>query len=150
MSVHAPTISVLTPRKMTNSTQKELNDLLQELRPDGQRVSLVRWRKIAGQENLRVFALYSEGNIIGIATLRWHELASGRAAILEDVVVASRVRGRGFGERLMRRVLEWARQHGVRYIDLTSRPDREAANALYRKLGWKMRTTNVYRVTTLK
>ena len=30
-------------------------------------------------------------------------------------------------------------------MDLTSRPSREAANRLYQKLGFELRTTNVYR-----
>jgi hypothetical protein len=30
-------------------------------------------------------------------------------------------------------------------VDLTSRPDREAANRLYVRLGFAARTTNVYR-----
>jgi ribosomal protein S18 acetylase RimI-like enzyme len=38
-----------------------------------------------------------------------------------------------------------ARSNGVRTVDLTSRPSREAANALYLKLGFERRETNVYR-----
>ena len=38
-----------------------------------------------------------------------------------------------------------ARRRGVRSVDLTSRPAREAANALYQKLGFGLRETNVYR-----
>ena len=38
-----------------------------------------------------------------------------------------------------------AQRQGVRSLDLTSRPSREAANALYRKLGFQLRETNVYR-----
>ncbi|HUY17548.1 MAG TPA: hypothetical protein VMV11_08300 [Acidimicrobiales bacterium] len=38
-----------------------------------------------------------------------------------------------------------ARRRSVRSIDLTSRPSREVANALYRKLGFERRETNVYR-----
>jgi ribosomal protein S18 acetylase RimI-like enzyme len=32
-------------------------------------------------------------------------------------------------------------------VDLTSRPAREAANSLYRKIGFVQRDTNVYRFT---
>jgi hypothetical protein len=32
-------------------------------------------------------------------------------------------------------------------VDLTSRPDREAANRLYLRMGFEVRTTNVYRRT---
>jgi ribosomal protein S18 acetylase RimI-like enzyme len=32
-------------------------------------------------------------------------------------------------------------------VDLTSRPSREAANALYQKLGFELRNSNLYRFT---
>lgn len=149
MSAQAPTISMLTGRRMTKGATRELNGLLEELRPGGGSVSLACWQRVMTQENLRVFAISFEKNIVGIATLRWHELPQGRAALLEDVVVASRVRGRGFGERLVRHVADWAEKRHIRYIDLTSRPDRKAANALYQKLGWEKRTTNVYRLSNV-
>ena len=47
----------------------------------------------------------------------------------------------------MHAALEWAGQVGARTVDLTSRPDREAANRLYQRLGFERRTTNVYRRT---
>jgi len=34
---------------------------------------------------------------------------------------------------------------GAKTVDLTSRPSREAANRLYRRLGFVERETNVYR-----
>ena len=34
---------------------------------------------------------------------------------------------------------------GAKTVDLTSRPKREAANRLYRRLGFVERDTNVYR-----
>ena len=38
-----------------------------------------------------------------------------------------------------------AEEAGARTVDLTSRPDREAANRLYVRLGFEKRETNVYR-----
>ena len=38
-----------------------------------------------------------------------------------------------------------AAERGARSVDLTSRPSREAANRLYRRLGFEPRETNVYR-----
>jgi ribosomal protein S18 acetylase RimI-like enzyme len=34
---------------------------------------------------------------------------------------------------------------GAKTVELTSRPSREAANRLYRRLGFEIRETNVYR-----
>jgi hypothetical protein len=41
--------------------------------------------------------------------------------------------------------LDLARQKGAKTVDLTSRPSREAANALYQRIGFEPRDTNVYR-----
>ena len=38
-----------------------------------------------------------------------------------------------------------ARAAGAKTVDLTSRPAREAANRLYRRVGFQLRETNVYR-----
>ena len=45
----------------------------------------------------------------------------------------------------MQAALELAAELGARTVDLTSRPDREAANRLYLRLGFEVRRTNVYR-----
>ena len=42
-------------------------------------------------------------------------------------------------------MVERARELGAKTVDLTSRPSREAANHLYRKAGFEVRDTNVYR-----
>ena len=42
-------------------------------------------------------------------------------------------------------VLDLARREGARTVDLTSRPSREQANRLYRRIGFVQRETNVYR-----
>jgi len=54
-------------------------------------------------------------------------------------------RGLGVGAALTNAAAAEAQRQGVRSLDLTSRPSREAANALYRKLGFQLRETNVYR-----
>lgn len=83
--------------------------------------------------------------IVGSLTLVMFRLPTGMRAWIEDVVVDGDARGRGIGEALSRRALELARGEGAVSIDLTSRPSREAANRLYRRMGFEKRETNVYR-----
>jgi ribosomal protein S18 acetylase RimI-like enzyme len=47
-------------------------------------------------------------------------------------------RGRGLGERLMRRTLDAARAFGFSRVELTVRHDNVRAQALYRKLGFEV------------
>ena len=42
--------------------------------------------------------------------------------------------------------VEFAKKHEISKIDLSSKPERIAANNLYKKLGFKQRETNVYRL----
>jgi hypothetical protein len=41
--------------------------------------------------------------------------------------------------------VELAESLGAKTVDLTSRPMREAANRLYKRIGFVQRDTNVYR-----
>lgn len=87
------------------------------------------------------------GRIVGMLTLTRHRLLTGVRATIEDVVVDAGARGRGIGAALTREALRLAKAHGARSVELTSRPSREAANRLYRTLGFAPRETNVYRYT---
>jgi ribosomal protein S18 acetylase RimI-like enzyme len=86
-----------------------------------------------------------DGAVLGSMTLVVFPIPTGVRAWIEDVVVDGDARGRGVGEQLNREALELAGRLGARTVDLTSRPSREAANRLYRRLGFVQRDTNVYR-----
>lgn len=87
----------------------------------------------------------SEGRILGSATLATFITPTGVHGWIEDVVVDRAARRQGFGEGLTRACLDKARELGLDSINLTSRPTREAANQLYRSMGFVLRETNVYR-----
>lgn len=87
------------------------------------------------------------GEIVGTLTLVLFRIPSGIRAWIEDVIVAEEARGQGCGEVLNRAALEAAKAAGARTVELTSRPSREAANRLYRRIGFVERETNVYRYT---
>ena len=83
--------------------------------------------------------------IVGMLTLVMFRLPTGMRAWIDDVVVDSESRGRGVGEALTQAAIELAAARGAQTVDLTSRPSREAANRLYRRMGFEPRETNVYR-----
>jgi ribosomal protein S18 acetylase RimI-like enzyme len=88
-----------------------------------------------------------DGPIVGALTLVLFRIPTGVRAWIEDVVVDEAYRRRGIGAALTMAAIERARADGARTVDLTSRPSREAANRLYRRLGFVQRETNVYRYT---
>jgi ribosomal protein S18 acetylase RimI-like enzyme len=91
------------------------------------------------------FFLAREGDtVLGMLTLVVYRVPTGLHGWIHDVVVDEEARGRGTGEALTRAALEHARAEGAGTVHLTSRPQREAANRLYRRLGFEQRETNVY------
>lgn len=86
-----------------------------------------------------------DGAVLGSLTLVLFRIPTGVRAWIEDVVVDEVARGKGVGEQLNREALRIAKDHGARTVDLTSRPSREAANRLYKRIGFKQRETNIYR-----
>jgi ribosomal protein S18 acetylase RimI-like enzyme len=87
------------------------------------------------------------GRIVGTLTLALFRVPTGVRAWVEDVVVDGDSRGAGVASALVEAALTVAEQRGARTVDLTSRPEREAANRLYVRLGFERRQTNVYRRT---
>lgn len=88
-----------------------------------------------------------EGKLVGSLSLVVFRIPTGVRAWIEDVVVDQSTRGKGIGEALTRAALERAKEMGVKTVDLTSRPSREAANRLYVRVGFQPRQTNLYRYT---
>jgi len=86
-----------------------------------------------------------DGVIVGTLTLVVFRVPTGVRAWIEDVVVDDAAGRRGIGRALTEAALDVARAAGVRTVDLTSRPSREAANRLYQSAGFELRQTNVYR-----
>jgi len=86
------------------------------------------------------------GRIVGTLTLATFRTPTGVRAWIEDVVVDVSERGKGTGAALVGAAVHKARAAGARTVDLTSNPARTEANALYGKLGFAARETNVYRL----
>jgi ribosomal protein S18 acetylase RimI-like enzyme len=82
--------------------------------------------------------------ILGALTLVVYRTPTGVTSVIEDVVVDESARGRGIGEALVEEAKAHAVAAGAARISLTSRAEREAANRLYRRLGFSPRETNVY------
>jgi ribosomal protein S18 acetylase RimI-like enzyme len=89
----------------------------------------------------------NRARVLGMLTLAVFLLPTGIRAWIEDVVVDDEARGAGVASALVQAALERAHRLGARTVDLTSRPEREAANRMYVRLGFAPRETNVYRYT---
>ena len=86
-----------------------------------------------------------EEKILGTMTLVVFRIPTGVRAWVEDVVVDSEARGKGIGEKLIRAALNRAEKEGAKTVDLTSRPTRVEAHRLYKRCGFEIRETCVFR-----
>ena len=130
---------------VTPTLVEAMNVLLPQLSTSAKAVTTEALEAIVTAPGTLLLVAIDDDRVVGTITLITFALLTGRRALIEDVIVDESVRGRGIGAALVEEALSHARRMGVSTIDLTSRPAREAANALYRKVGFVQRTTNVYR-----
>jgi ribosomal protein S18 acetylase RimI-like enzyme len=100
-------------------------------------------RQVVSGQTLLV-ARDDDGRVLGMLTLALYRVSSGLKGRIEDVVVDESARGLGIGEALTREGMRRAGEAGVLMLELTSMPYRQAANRLYRRLGFVRKPTNVY------
>jgi non-canonical purine NTP pyrophosphatase (RdgB/HAM1 family) len=82
----------------------------------------------------------------GTTTLLMLTSTTHKIASFYEVVVEAGNEGKGIGKRLMNKAIEIGKQNGVTRFDLTSSPNKVAAQALYEKVGFKKRETNNWRL----
>lgn len=91
-----------------------------------------------------VSKVYDEGKLIGMGWIFPRQTALRKQAVVEDMIVDNTYRGKGYGEKILLELLDWARKEGMDTIELTTNPARVAANALYQKVGFQIHPTNHY------
>lgn len=94
--------------------------------------------------NSHLFVAEVDGVVAGMLTLSHYVAPTGRKMWIEDVVVDEAMRGRSLGRLLVEKAIAHAHTLGPGSLMLTSRPSREAANALYRSCGFTFKETNNY------
>jgi ribosomal protein S18 acetylase RimI-like enzyme len=88
-----------------------------------------------------VFVAEEEGAVIGyvyatLEPLSWTELR-GPAGFIHDVAVREESRRSGVATRLLQTAAEWLREHGAPRVILWTAARNEAAQRLFRKLGFR-------------
>ena len=139
------TVTVEKAQFATTELVVGLNRLLPQLSSSAEPLTTDDVEEMIHSESSTLFVALDEGTVVGTLTLVVFSIPTGRRAWIEDVVVDESSRGTGVGQQLTMAAVDEARLRDVRSIDLTSRPSREAANAMYVKLGFERRETNVYR-----
>ncbi|WP_432258805.1 GNAT family N-acetyltransferase [Cupriavidus sp. TMH.W2] len=132
--------------QVTDEIAIGISDLLNQLSSRPRIIDKTVIDNLLCSSNVHILLAISHGQLIGMLTLANLILFSGQKALIEDVVVTKNWRGKGIADRLVRSAIEKARDLGATKVDLTSRPDRLAANRLYERCGFERRDTNSYRL----
>jgi ribosomal protein S18 acetylase RimI-like enzyme len=140
-------MEINTAKYASEELLAQVNHLLPQLSSSAPSMTREQLENFLDSSAITLFVATNEGRIVGILTLAMFPIPTGIRAWIEDVVVDANARGLGAGALLTTTAIEHARRHGAVTVDLTSRPAREAANSLYRKIGFVQRDTNVYRFT---
>ncbi|HEV2566216.1 MAG TPA: GNAT family N-acetyltransferase [Microvirga sp.] len=138
-------LQIETVSAVTAELVEGVNRLLPQLTSSPKTLSRGDLEAIVASSSSLIVLARCDRKLAGMLTLGWFSAPTGPRAFIDDVVVDERYRGRGIGEALVRSALDQARRLGADTVDLTSRPAREAANRLYRRIGFQQRETNSYR-----
>lgn len=94
-------------------------------------------------ENPEVHALIAEsdGSPVGVAVffLTYSTWRGTRGVYLQDIYLASTVRGTGLGTRLMRETVRWSKRLGADHLRLAVDRDNSDAQEFYASIGLRFR-----------
>jgi GNAT superfamily N-acetyltransferase len=77
------------------------------------------------------------GELVGFAACgwKWSSLRAARIVVLEDLFVAERARGGGFGDALIEATADVAKRHRAPAVTWLTAPDNRRAQAVYNRVG---------------
>lgn len=125
----------------------ELDSLLQQLSGQERKLEESQVKLYLDNPSGITIGAFAGSKLVGIASIYIMHKATRTLGFIEDVVVDENCRGKGLGTQLMNQLIALARERGASQCNLTSHPSRTAANALYQKIGFKIKDTNVYRLS---
>jgi GNAT superfamily N-acetyltransferase len=140
-------IEVVT--EATPEIEQALARLLPQLNPTLPVPTMERLQALMSDPAVTVLVARDGVEIIGTATVIVYTTPFWVKARLDEVVVDQSARGKGVGEAIVRAALDVARERGAQVAELQSGrgPARDAANRLYRRMGFQLRDSNLYRFT---
>ena len=137
---------IIEQKEYSEALLEQVNHLLGQLSSSANPLIAKDLRSILESDASRLLIAKNAEVVVGMLTLMIFRIPTGLRGLIEDVVVRESVRRKGIGALLIQSAINIAEAEGARTLDLTSRPERHAANQLYEKLGFSKRDSNVYRM----
>ena len=139
-------VSIEAVTEPTPEVHAALARLLPQLNPQLPVPTMERLRAIIADPAVTLLLARDGDQIVGTTTVIVYTTPFWIKARLDEVVVDESARGGGVGAALMQASLDLARDKGVEVVELQSGVQRQEANRLYPRMGFKLRETNVYRI----
>jgi GNAT superfamily N-acetyltransferase len=139
-------VRIETATEATPEVYAALARLLPQLNPKLTVPTMERLQAIIGDPAVTLLLAREGEQIVGTTTVIVYTTPFWIKARLDEVVVDESARGKGVGAALVKASLDIAREQGAEVAELQSGVQREAANRLYPRMGFKLRETNVYRI----
>lgn len=138
-------MEIFEAKEVTDELVELFQRLMPQLSPSKPAPTRAELQQIVDSPAVCLLIVREDGHLVGSLSLAYFRVPTGIRGWIEDVIVDEQMRGRGIGEALTRFALQQAKALGIRTVDLTSRPAREAANRLYQRIGFQQRNSNLYR-----
>ena len=137
-------INILQKEDLTQAIKIEISDLFRTLNAD-----INQWDidQVLAQGNEYICACcWQDEKLVGMASLATYKVISGYKGMVEDVVVSEEMRGKGIGRKLMETLISEGQRLNLSEILLFSGHHRIPAIALYKRLGFKLKDSGLYRL----
>ena len=135
-------------RELTPEIEDALTRLLPQLNATLTVPDRKRLERILADPAVTLLVARAGDHIVGTATVIVYTTPFWIKARLDEVVVDQSARGKGVGEALVNACLTVGRERGAQVAELQSGrgPARVVANRLYRRMGFELRDSNLYRI----
>ncbi len=102
---------------------------------EGQRKRNKIYEKLLKREDVKIFVAEENSRILGVADLFILPIMRRGCyhGHIEDLVVTGNSRGKGIGTALLKTIINYSRQNGIKVIKLTSGLELENAHRFYEK-----------------
>ena len=143
MKVDIEEVSVATPE-----IHQALARLLPQLNPNLEVPSMQRLEALMADPDVTLIVARDGSNIVGTATVIVYTTPFWIKARLDEVVVDGSALGKGVGEAIVRACLEIGKRKGAQVAELQSGrgPVRAAAHRLYKRIGFEVRDSDIFRI----
>ena len=138
-------IEVVVLDNMDDGMAAALARLLPQVSSRAAPLTVERAREVVGNSSTYVAVACRGDEVLAMGLLVTCTTLAGQFGLVEEVAVEESARGHHLGVRVMVHLVTLAKTLDLEFLELTSRPSREAANGLYQSIGFRRRETNVYR-----